>query len=135
MGFLAPLFSLILPFILWPIEQALPYPYIIEEIAKGSLTYWVLKNPRRASRIKAAIAIGALYAFSESVLYIFNIFAVGNLSTLFQRLAITIPLHIITTLVILLPALKDKRLIVVGVILAGIIHYLFNFEIAKYRLY
>lgn len=135
MSLLAPLFSLILPFILWPIEQVLPYPYIIEEIAKGSLVYLILGNPRKASRIKMAIAVGALYAFSESVLYLFNIFAVGSLSTLFQRLAITVPLHIITTLVILFPALKDKRLIVVGVILAGIIHYLFNFEIAKYRLY
>jgi len=135
MSYLAPLFSLILPFILWPVEQVLPYPYIVEEIAKGALVYLVLENPSRASKVKAAVAIGILYAFSESVLYLFNIFAVGSLSTFLERLAITIPLHIITVLIILFPALKDKRLIVVGVILAGAIHYLFNFEIAKYRLY
>lgn len=126
---LSPLFALIAPFIVWPIELILPYPHIIEELAKAVLVFTLLNLPERLTKIKLAILIGVLFAFSESVLYLFNIQLVGNIQTYFVRLLVTIPLHVITTLIILLPALKNKKLIIVGVVFASLIHYFFNLYI------
>ena len=130
MGVLAPLFALIAPFIVWPIEFLLPYPYVVEEIVKGFLVYLLLDVKETSTKIKTAIAVGVLFSFSETVLYLFNFFAVGYLPFFFKRLLYTVPLHVITVLVILFPALKDKRLIVVGVILSGVLHFLYNKFIA-----
>jgi len=126
---LTPLFALIAPFVVWPIELILPYPHIIEEFAKAVLVFTLLDLPDRLEKIKLAILIGVLFAFSESVLYLFNIQLVGNIQTYFVRLLVTTPLHIITTLIILLPALKNKKLIIVGVVFASLVHYLFNLYI------
>jgi RsiW-degrading membrane proteinase PrsW (M82 family) len=126
---LTPLFALIAPFVVWPIELILPYPHIIEELAKAVLVFTLLDLPERLTKIKLAILIGVLFAFSESVLYLFNIQLVGDVQTYFVRLLVTVPLHVITTLIILLPALKNKKLIIVGVIFASLIHYFFNLYI------
>jgi len=126
---LTPLLALIAPFVVWPIELILPYPHIIEELAKAVLVFTLLNLPERLEKIKLAILIGVLFAFSESVLYLFNIQLVGSMRTYFVRLLVTIPLHVITTLIILLPALKNKKLIIVGVLLAFLVHYLFNLYI------
>ncbi len=126
---LTPLLALIAPFVVWPIELVLPYPHIIEELAKAILVFALLNLPERLTKIKLAILIGILFAFSESVLYLFNIQLVGNIQTYFIRLLVTIPLHVVTTLIILLPALKNKKLIIVGVIFASLVHYLFNLYI------
>ena len=130
MGVLAPLFALIAPFIVWPIEFILPYPHVVEEIVKGFLVYLILDVKETSVKIKTAIAVGILFSLSETVLYVFNFYTVGYLPFFFKRLLYTIPLHTITMLVILFPALKDKRLIVVGVILAGVLHFLYNKFIA-----
>ncbi len=126
---LTPLLALIAPFVVWPIELILPYPYIIEELAKAILVFTLLNLPERLTKIKLAILIGILFAFSESVLYLFNIQLVGNIQTYFIRLLVTIPLHVVTTLIILLPALKNKKFIIVGVLFASLIHYFFNLYI------
>jgi len=126
---LTPLLALVAPFVVWPIELILPYPHVVEEVIKAMIVYTLLDIPDRSTKIKFAILIGLLFAFSESVLILFNIQMVGNIQTYFVRLLVTIPLHVITTLLILLPALKNKKLIVVGVLLASITHYLFNFYI------
>jgi RsiW-degrading membrane proteinase PrsW (M82 family) len=126
---LTPLLALIAPFVVWPIELILPYPHIIEELAKAILVFTLLNLPERLTKIKLAILIGVLFAFSESVLYLFNIQLVGSIQTYFVRLLVTIPLHVITTLIILLPALKNKKLIIVGAIFASFVHYLFNYYI------
>lgn len=123
--FFTPLIASFVPFILWPIELFLPYPYIIEEIAKMLLILPLLGLTTQ-SKIKMALIIGLIFAISEGVLYIFNIYLVGNVGTLLERYLFTIPLHTITSLVILLPTLIDKRLIFVGLILAMIIHFFFN---------
>ena len=126
---LTPLLALIAPFVVWPIELILPYPHVVEELVKAFLVYTLLDLPDRLTKIKLAILIGVLFAFSESVLFLFNIQMVGNIQTYFVRLLVTIPLHVVTTLIILLPALKNKKLIIVGVILASLVHYFFNYYI------
>ncbi|OGM17961.1 hypothetical protein A2V61_00290 [Candidatus Woesebacteria bacterium RBG_19FT_COMBO_47_8] len=131
MSLLAPLFSLFLPFLVWPVEYFFPYPFIVEEIAKGVLIYFVATSREKIDKIKMVAAIGVLFAFSETVLYLFNIYLVGNISTLLQRLMLTTSLHVITSLIIYLPAIRNKKYIVLGVVLAGVLHYFFNFYIGK----
>lgn len=127
---LVPLYALILPFLLWPIELFLPYPHIIEEIAKGLIIFFVIKGKGSFSKkLFLSVLVGLLFTASESVLYLFNIYALGNLSTLLSRFLLTGSLHVITSLAIFLSAVKEKRLIILGVIAAIIIHYYFNLNV------
>ncbi|MFH1536195.1 MAG: PrsW family glutamic-type intramembrane protease [Patescibacteria group bacterium] len=123
---LLPLFALILPFVLWPVELFLPYPYILEEAAKGVLVFFVLQLSSRSIQFTYGFFVGLLFALSENVLYLFNIFAIGTVSFFLQRVSSTTALHIGTTFLILAVSLRDKRLIILGIFLAGVIHYLFN---------
>ena len=125
MSILVPLFAAITPFILWPIEIILPYPYIVEEISKAILIFFLLKLPNR-EKILGTIMIGFLFSFSETVLYLFNVFSVGSLQTLLLRFIFTTPMHILTSLIILSSALINKNLIILGVIIAALVHYIFN---------
>lgn len=123
---LLPLVALILPFLLFPVEQLFPSPYIVEEVAKGILVFFILSLPDRKTQFLYAILLGLLFAISENVLYIFNIITIGTFSFLLTRLLLTTTLHIGTTLFMFTVAVRDKRLLVLGVILASIAHYFFN---------
>lgn len=124
-----PLLAAIAPFILWPIEYLFPYPYLVEELTKAFLVFLILKSPGIKKQVLKTILVGAIFAFSESVLYLFNILATGSTQIIAQRLVTTTPLHILTALVIYLPSAKSKKLMPVGVVFAVIIHYLFNLYI------
>lgn len=127
MDLLVPLFSLIAPFLIWPVEIFLPYPFFVEEIVKAFLILLVLKNKDNSTnKLYSAILVGALFSFSETVLYIFNIYTYGGLSTFFERILVTMPMHIVTAVIIYFCALKDRRLIILGVMIAALVHYLFN---------
>lgn len=122
----------ILPFVLWPVEIILPYPFLVEEIAKAILVFFIiLSTPKLKDKINFTILAGLLFSISESVMYLFNIYQVGSVETLFIRLILTIPLHIGTMLLILLFGLKRKALIPIGLIIASIIHYYFNIFVGK----
>lgn len=120
------LFGAIMPFILWPIEYFLPFPYVVEELAKAILVIAIIKYTDRPMQVRIAAFSGLLFAISESVFYIFNILLVGTSITLLQRLLLTIPLHVGTILIILFFGMKRKEFIPIGVVIAGIIHYYFN---------
>jgi hypothetical protein len=134
MGFILPLFALIAPFVLWPIEYYLPYPFVFEEIAKGILVYFVISDKSIKNKVTAVIIATLLFSVSESFLYLINIYQLGNISTLFTRFILTAPMHIITSLVILFIANKDKRLIPLAVVITGVIHLFFNATILTLKL-
>lgn len=124
---LIPLFAAILPFILWPVEILFPYPHIAEELGKALLIFFLLKSGVGArQKIFGAVLVGFLFAFSENVLYMLNIFSGASPQDLLLRFVITLPMHILTSVVIMSVSLINKRLIFVGIILAGAIHYFFN---------
>ena len=125
------LFGAILPFILWPIEYFLPFPYLIEEAAKGVFAYLIIRMVERPLQWRIAALFGLLFALSESVFYIFNILLVGTSITYFERLALTIPLHAGTMVLILLFGQKKREFIPIGVLIAVIIHYYFNLFVGK----
>jgi RsiW-degrading membrane proteinase PrsW (M82 family) len=131
MNSIVPLFALVAPLFIWPIEQVLPFPFIVEEIAKAIIIYFIaISDEKRSLKIKQTILVGVLFALTESVLYLFNIYAFGSLETLLLRLVVTIPLHVITSLLILFPTLKSKWLIVIGVILASLFHLFYNASVS-----
>ena len=130
MGYVTPLYGLIAPFILWPIEYYFPQPFIFEEIVKGIIIYFIVKeDTSRKSKITQALLFGFLFSLSETVLYLFNIYQMGNINTLFVRFILTTPLHMLTCLIIVLLGMKNKWLMIVGVILTGFIHLIFNASI------
>jgi len=131
MYFLVPLMAAITPFIIWPIEVFFPYPHIVEELTKALLIFFLLKPTDNRQKIYGAILVGFLFAFSENVLYMLNIFSAGNPQVLILRFVLTMPMHIVTSGVILTTALIDKRLIFLGIILAGFIHYFFNIYVSS----
>lgn len=129
MSFLAPLVAAIAPFILWPIELFLPFPYIIEEIAKGILVLFVINLPDKSAQAKIVLASAAIFTVSETVLYSLNIALVGDLSTLLTRLILTTILHSLTMLIILISSFKHKWLMPTGVAAAMLIHYFYNLKV------
>lgn len=125
------LFASIAPFLIWPIELIFPYPYIVEELAKGIFVFFILKSSGNKTRIRLAILAGLFFAFSESVLYMSNILLVGTVWTFIERLLLTIPLHIITTLLILFSSMRKKGFLGLGIVAAMLLHYLFNLFVGQ----
>jgi hypothetical protein len=127
---LIPLFALIAPFLVWPLELALPYPHVVEEIVKGIFVYFILTSGNKA-KIKLAITVGFIFAFSESVMYMSNIFLAGTLWTLIERLLLTIPLHATTMLIILFSGMRKKAFLPLGITAAMLLHYYFNLFVGQ----
>ena len=126
------LLGAILPFILWPIELILPYPYLVEELAKAILIYLIIKSTSKLNdKIKITVLAGLLFSVSETVMYLFNIFQIGSGETLLIRLILTIPLHIGTMLIILLFGLKRKEMAYLGLLITIPMHYFFNVLVSR----
>jgi hypothetical protein len=121
-----PLLAAISPFLLWPVEIFLPYPYVFEELVKAFLILPILKMEKKSDQAVLVLATGAIFALSEAVLYLSNIFLVGDISTFGARLAVTLPFHALTAFVIWLPASLNKKFVVFGFIAAMGMHYAFN---------
>lgn len=121
-----PLFAAILPFLLWPIELIAPYPFIIEEIAKGFLAYRLKGISKTSSRLLLGVCVGLVFAFSETILYIFNIVAINTLQQFAVRFATTGLLHVTTMLLMTLGTRKSKQFFFVMVLLAMALHFLYN---------
>ena len=126
-----PLAAAFAPLLIWPIEVFLPYPYLIEELLKAILIYFIIDIPGKSFQVKLAIISGFLFAFSETIMFIFNLSSKGDIFTLLTRLIVTIPLHVGTFLIILLPTFKNKWLIILGLWAAIVIHYFFNLAVAS----
>ena len=129
MNILVLLFALIAPLALWPIEIFFPYPHVAEELTKAMIVFFVLQSPKTSQKIYLALLIGFLFGLSENFLYLFT---ASDAYSHILRFMVTMPLHIITALIILLPTLIHKRLIFLGIILASFIHYFFNLYISSW---
>ena len=126
------IFSLAFPLLLLPIEKTLPYPYILEEVAKAILILLALRISSKNFQIKLAIFIAFLFAFSENFFYL-SVFAQNeSLPIFFQRFIITSLLHILTALIILLPSQKNSRLFFPAILIAMLFHFLYNHAILSF---
>lgn len=127
---LSPFMALMAPFLVWPIEQVLPFPYLVEEFVKAFLVYFILQIPEKTRQIQFAILIGVLFSLSEAVLYFFNFYSSNSLSFLVTRILLTTALHTGTIIVMVSICFINRKLLPFGIVLAVIIHYLYNLLVA-----
>ncbi len=130
--------GLVLPLFLIPLVKFTGYSEIVEEITKAWIVlFLILKFPSYKSQIFNGIVFGFLFGMSENFLYLNNIFQLGDFSIFWQRFFYTIPMHIITVLVMVFTGLICKKinptqkffsagLIFLGLAGAIILHVLFN---------
>ena len=125
--------GLALPVVLIPIVQFTGYSEIIEEVAKALVVlFLLLKLSNNKERIFAGFLFGFLFGLSESLFYLNNIFQIGDFSVFWQRFIWTIPMHIITVLVILFSGLAGKKWIIFGLGGAVALHILFNWIVIEF---
>lgn len=114
-------YSLFGPFLIWPVELFLPYPYIIEELFKAFVVYF-----NRSLRIGTFVIAGLLFAVTETVLYSININILGSVNFMILRFISSTLLHSTTFVVIYLFAKRSKRLVSIGFLVSMTIHFFYN---------
>ncbi len=125
--FIIPVFASFAPLFLWPIEQLLPFPEAIEELSIILLVYPLLRVKNASTAYKSALAAGFLFSFTESVLYLSNIAAVGSLETFFLRLGTTTLVHEFSFLIMLFFGRIKKEYILLGFLISLGVHLLYNY--------
>lgn len=123
MPFLNMVMALAAPFFVWPVEMLLPYPHIVEEIVKLLL---VAKPAKDGGGWLLGAGIGFLFALSETMLYVVNAIILGNFGVLGMRLLLTVPMHVLTTILIYLGVRKGGLGTMVGLGLGMGLHWTFN---------
>jgi len=119
------------PFLLWPVEKILPYPFLIEEIFKFFLAAIILNTSSSfKEKIWGGFFVGLIFSFSETFLYFLDIFR-SSAGLFFQRLIFTSTLHTLTLLLLVFLGQKNKKLLFLGVILNIAIHWSYNFFIPQ----
>ncbi len=123
--------GLVLPAVLIPTVKFFGHTEIIEEVAKALIVlFLILKLPTNKTKIIYGLFFGLLFGLSESIFYLNNIFQFGDFNVFWQRILWTVPMHIITVLVMVFSGLTAKRFLIFGFIGAVILHMLFNSLIA-----
>lgn len=126
-----PLFASIAPFLLWPIEYIFPYPHIVEELWKAMCIPILLQYPTKKKQLFIALATGSVFAFSESILYVFQFIQQGSLETVVWRLVLTTLLHSGTLYLMLCTTYINKKLLPIGLALGILIHYFYNIILSR----
>lgn len=125
------IFALALPLLLIPVEQVWPYPYVIEELAKLSLVWALVKSRKKTNHlVKWVVVVGLVFTFSESMFYLMNIFAVWDLGLWPVRLLLTGLLHVLTLLMLYWGVKKGRFWLLVTLAGAMLVHFLFNSQVA-----
>lgn len=119
--------GLVLPAFLIFIVRFTGYSEIVEEIAKALVVLFLILNfPSLKQKIGAGILFGFLFGLSENFFYLNQIFQLGDFSVFWQRFLWTVPMHIITVLVMVFAGSVKKWVLIFGLTGAIILHALFN---------
>jgi len=119
--------AFILPLLLIPIISVIGWSEVIEEIAKFIvIVLLILKLPDRRTQLWAGVAFGAIFGISETCLYFNQIFQFGDFNVFWWRLFLTVPMHILTVLVVIISSFPGKRFTIAGLAVAIALHLLFN---------
>lgn len=90
--------ALMAPFLLWPIEQVIPQPVIIEELFKAGLVWMVLKGTKE-KRAQWVLLTAIAFAVSETLFYVVPAIADMSWGNWGWRWVTTVPMHLLTFLV------------------------------------
>ena len=121
--------SLFAPFLLWPVEHLLPYPYFIEESLKAVIVFFGLNYKEKHSGkelIIISILTGIAFTVSETVMYSININSYGDSALFLKRFFLTGLLHTFTFLILIFSGKKRKKHIFFGFLINILIHYFYN---------
>lgn len=119
--------GLILPAFLIFIVKFTGYSEIVEESAKALIVlFLILRLPNHKMQIFFGVIFGLLFGLSENFLYLNQIFQLGDFSIFWQRFLWTVPMHIITVLIMVFAGLSKKWVLIFGLAGAIILHALFN---------
>ncbi len=119
--------GLVLPAVLIFIVKFTGYSEIIEEVAKALVVLFIILNLSTfKQKIGAGILFGFLFGMSENLFYLNQIFQLGDFGILLQRFIFTVPMHIITVLVMVFTSLVWRWFLIIGLAGAIILHTLFN---------
>jgi len=120
------LFSLVGPLFLLPVEKIFPYPWLVEELFKLGVVWLILKSKPGKKYLFLATFAGFLFAFSETIFYLTNIFALGNLAIIPKRIFFTSALHLGTIFLMTIFGKKGGFWWLVGFLGAVLIHMIYN---------
>jgi hypothetical protein len=118
------LFAFVAPVIALVFEQVFMDPWLVEEIIKAAV---VMRASQLEDKyLKIALLAGFVFGLSEAMLYVVNVSFLGLVDPLWMRLAFTVPMHALTTVVFAFFSRGRGWWMVVGLSLAMAIHGLFN---------
>lgn len=125
---LAGLSGLVLPLLLILPVYAFGYSEVLEELAKAVAVFLFLcPVAERKTRVLGAVVLGGVFGLSESCLYFSQIFQFGDIHIFWERLAFTLPMHVLTAVALTVPTFWGRRWLILGVILAIFFHLGFNY--------
>lgn len=122
------LLSLFSPLFLLVIEQAFRLPASIEELFKALIVVIIIKGETKIKKKVWPFVFFAAYFFtiSESILYLNNLFILNAYGIILLRLFATGLLHLITMSLIYFGGRKNYILFGSSIIIAVLIHQLYN---------
>ncbi|MFC1627462.1 hypothetical protein ACFL18_02840 [Patescibacteria group bacterium] len=125
---IAGLLALGSPLILWPLEQVLAVPYLIEEVFKWWLMRMVIEQEREeGQRLLAWVfLVGLGITMSETMFYLMNMNMLGSLDSLGKRLLLTNGMHFLTLGLIYWGVRQGGKKLKWSFLGAVLIHLMFN---------
>lgn len=126
--------SFISPLPLLTIEKILPFPSIIEELFGLIIVLLFLKYEKKLKKnlFWFVLLAGLLFSLSESIIYLNNIFQIGNNNLFVIRLAFTALIHTANLLFIYLLGKKGVYWLIIALIIAIAIHFIYNNYLVYY---
>lgn len=119
--------ALFVPFLLVFVEVVFPFPFIVEELAKLIMVVILVRKVGAQNLTLLNVGlIGLIFGLSETVFYITNAFVLGNINSIVVRLTVTVPMHVLTTIIMFIIGRRGKVWWGVGYIAAMLAHYAFN---------
>lgn len=120
--------GLILPIILIYVIRFTGQSEIVEEIAKAFIVLFIVsRSPSWKIRIEGAVVFGLLFGLSENIFYLINFLGSSDYHVFLLRFVTTMPMHIVTVLIIFFFAELKKPFCILGLVLSIIVHLLFNY--------
>ena len=117
------MYAAIAPFGLLLLSSVWRYPAVLEEVVKWGILRAQILDDRR--QMLGGVVVGLVFGLSEAMLFSINAWAGLQWGAMGMRLILTVPMHVATAMIIAYA--MSKRMGVVGVVLAMIVHGGFNY--------
>ena len=120
--------GILLPLVLIPIVAVTGSSEVIEELAKLAVIYLIIfRLPATESKIFGSILFAVAYGISETFFIASSMSSEAIPLVLSARFVFTIPMHIVTVLVVSTFGAWRRYLLPLGFLIAVIIHTAFNY--------